>query len=135
MKIRFTFRTPFNQKAAHNKSLKRIITLEFTIPTSCIFLKLQSQDKLVTKWQHIVMCIKEYFIFPYWLICVHQNIESTFPHLRIACMCVHACTHMEGKKQCSASCPFIMLQLHSVQKSKSSASSTNVPKEETAEWI
>lgn len=88
--------TPFNQKAAHNKSLKRIIKLEFTIPTFWIFLKLQSPTKMSCKMA--AYCDAYQGIFHFSLLKYMYTSEySIHPSSPKNCMYVHTGTHMEGK--------------------------------------
>lgn len=96
MKILFTFQTPFNQKAAHNKSLKSIIKLEFTILMFGIFLKLQSPTKMTR--QMAAYCDVYQGIFHFSLLkymCTSEyRIHPSSPK---NCIHMHACTHTEGK--------------------------------------
>lgn len=131
MKTWFTFQTPFNQNAAHNKSLKRIIKLEFTIPTFCIFLKLQSPTK--TSCKMAAFCDAYQGIFYFSLLKYMYTSEySIHPSSPKNCMYVHACTHREGKITASR-----FLSFYNAPVALKQCTNLNlvpqVPKEETAE--
>lgn len=84
--------TTFNQKAGHNKSLKRIIKLELTIQTFCISLKLQSPTKMSSKMAAYCDAYQGIFHFSLlkYMYTSEYNIHPSSPK---NCMYVHACTH------------------------------------------